>query len=187
METKNQKFDISYTVNIETRCWEWKRSIGTHGYGVFSRVSLAHRFSYERFKGKIPKGLQIDHLCRNKKCVNPDHLEAVTGKINSLRGDRAKIQRSKTHCLKGHEYTEENTYRYPDGRRSCEVCRKIARKDNKNKKGKIKMSDRTHCPYGHEYIESNVYLSSKGQRFCIQCRRNSSKKYYHEKIKVCNK
>src|SRR5690554_3362730 len=68
-------------INYKTGCWEWLRSIGSHGYGAAhysGRSYLAHRLSYRALVGEIPKGLQIDHICRNKRCVNPDHLEAVT-------------------------------------------------------------------------------------------------------------
>jgi len=84
------------------------------GYGQFSVPFMmgAHRFSYQLLVGNIPEGLEIDHLCRNKICVNPAHLEAVTHLTNMRRGDhnRGRHHAAKTHCPKGHEYTPENTY-----------------------------------------------------------------------------
>jgi hypothetical protein len=80
-------------------------------------MCLAHRVSYELFKGPIPDGLQIDHLCRTTACVNPAHLEAVTQLENARRAS-AEI----THCKNGHEYTLETTYRDRHGWRSCRVC-----------------------------------------------------------------
>jgi hypothetical protein len=107
-------------------CWEWNSTLTNEGYGVFTearRQFKAHRRSYELLLGPIPDGLHLDHLCRNRKCVNPDHLEPVTSKVNALRGfsPMAKTAR-KTHCTKGHEYTPENTRICPDGGRDCRTC-----------------------------------------------------------------
>ena len=104
-------------------CWRWQRKIGRNGYGVFGlRSQLAHRVSYEMFIGPIPDGLQIDHLCRVRSCVNPAHLEAVTVGENCRRRDAAlAIGSHKTQCPHGHEYTEENTRR-AGGRRFCRTC-----------------------------------------------------------------
>jgi hypothetical protein len=76
----------------------------------------SHRYWYIKSKGEIPEGLVLDHLCRVRNCINPEHLEAVTAKVNTQRG----IYATKTHCIKGHEYTPENTY---TGRqRRCRIC-----------------------------------------------------------------
>jgi len=87
---------------------------------------MAHRFSYELFIGEIPKGMQIDHLCQRPLCVNPDHMEAVSGIANLLRGNgRGAINARKTHCAKGHPFDESNTYLIPNGTgRACLMCRK---------------------------------------------------------------
>lgn len=105
-------------------CWEWRSRIdpGT-GYGR-TRQGWAHWISYERYVGPIPDGLQIDHLCRNRKCVNPEHLEAVTPRVNMLRGNAPSAIVVRTNrCKRGHELTEENVYRRPDtGTRQCRAC-----------------------------------------------------------------
>lgn len=114
-------------VGKTNNCWLWTGGQKGAGYGRFSFKSediLAHRFSYELFKGEIPIELEIDHLCRVRNCVNPDHLEAVTRKVNVLRGDSFSATNSKkTHCKQGHEFTPENTYQYSK-QRKCKTCTK---------------------------------------------------------------
>ena len=106
-------------------CWHWRPAPNKRGYGVLTTWSggkqtseYAHRISYELSVGTIPEGLTIDHLCMNKRCVNPAHLEAVTGPINSRRWSQ-----SITHCAHGHEYTEANTYVDSRNCRNCRGCR----------------------------------------------------------------
>ena len=111
-------------------CWEWQDSL-RDGYGRFNigcrRVS-AHRFAYETFVGPIPDGLEPDHLCRNRSCVNPFHLEPVTRSVNMKRGDAglatALRERAKTHCPGGHPYDAVNTYVDRKGWRKCRPCRR---------------------------------------------------------------
>lgn len=111
-------------INHANGCWEWTGAFDRSGYGAFKdqgKKINSHRWSYRHFKGEPPKGLDIDHLCRVRKCVSPEHLEAVTRKVNVQRGLAA--QERKTHCIHGHAYTPENTYRYPDGARECRTCK----------------------------------------------------------------
>lgn len=112
-------------VEINNTCWNWCATCGHNGYGQFwfkHANRLAHRISYLIFKGEIPDGLTIDHLCKNVKCVNPAHLEAVTIGENLLRGETFQGKNArKTHCPHGHEYTPENT-RVHEGKRYCRKC-----------------------------------------------------------------
>ncbi len=118
-------------------CWEWSGQRYPTGYGKF-RVgrppveTYAHRWSYLLFCGPIPADQQIDHLCKNASCINPDHLQAVTGKVNTARGNAGRAasdrQRSKTHCRNGHDYAGGNLYVYPNGWRGCRECNRQAQK-----------------------------------------------------------
>lgn len=119
------KIDVS---GSGSDCWLWTGCLTERGYGLFwLRGNVrAHRFSYETFVGPIPDGLVIDHLCRTRACVNPDHLEPVTDRENVLRGTgpTAKNARALT-CQNGHEFTIENTYTRPGyGDRQCRTCRR---------------------------------------------------------------
>ena len=102
-------------------CWEWAGAIFSNGYGRFGE-KRAHRLSYEFFLGRIGEGLVIDHLCRNKLCVNPDHLEAVTEKENIRRGEGLAAKNARARkCAKGHTLTRGNYY-IIRGTRQCRFC-----------------------------------------------------------------
>lgn len=123
-----QRFEAKIQRNGSS-CWMWIGTLGNHGYGVIGKgrrdepVLLAHRLSYETYVGPIPDGMQLDHLCRNRRCVNPAHLQPVTRRINILRGESAPAKNArKTHCPRGHEYTPDNTFFTKTGSRLCCAC-----------------------------------------------------------------
>lgn len=106
-------------------CWMWRPEKNPDRYGylyVDGRLVKAARFSYEMVAGPIPPGLQLDHLCRNRRCVNPAHLEPVTQRENILRGEcMTAVNARKTHCLRGHPLSGENLSSYSRGR-TCKAC-----------------------------------------------------------------
>jgi hypothetical protein len=118
---------IEAAISVDANgCWIWQGPRTPYGYGIFhtgsrvdgtKRQGGAHRAAYEMFVGPIPEGLELDHLCRVRACVNPDHLEPVTHLENMRRAPASQ----KTHCLRGHEYTPENT-RLHRGKRACRTC-----------------------------------------------------------------
>ena len=110
----------------EFGCWEWTACKMQSGYGKYQKT-VAHRWAYEFFIRQIPSGLQMDHLCRNRACANPNHVEPVTHKENARRGIPFSKWANKTHCPSGHPYDDKNTLLYirKNGHRSrmCIACR----------------------------------------------------------------
>lgn len=106
-------------------CWPWRGPI-FKGYGRFKGKG-AHRIAYRLLKGEIPDGLTLDHLCRNRACCNPAHLEPVTNRVNVLRGVGPSAENSrKTHCANGHPFNDENTMIRSDSRgRECRECHRL--------------------------------------------------------------
>lgn len=111
-------------------CWIWTAHASRGGYGrvvLGGKVRQAHRVVYELLSGEIPAGLQIDHLCRNRLCVNPAHLEPVTQQVNFERAG-PRYNALKTRCIRGHPFDTENTVKDRRGKRFCRACRAIYRK-----------------------------------------------------------
>jgi hypothetical protein len=109
-------------------CWSWLGTKNSDGYGVVRvdgrPMRGVHRVMYEAMRGEIPSGLQLDHLCRVRHCVNPDHLEPVTGRENSLRGEGPSAMNArKTICVRGHALTGDNLIAFANPRRrGCKTC-----------------------------------------------------------------
>jgi hypothetical protein len=110
----------------EAGCWIWTGAKAGTGYGhivVKGRGRPAHRVMYEFLIADVPEGLDLDHLCRTRDCVNPWHLEPVTRRVNIIRGEKPAMNSGKTHCPRGHAYDESNTIVYR-GSRFCLACKR---------------------------------------------------------------
>jgi hypothetical protein len=116
-----QKIQVS-----DSGCWDWVGYRDRDGYGrvTINKVPYGtHRIIYEYYHGQICPDLVIDHLCKNRKCVNPTHLEQVTNKENLRRSPcTSTLNSAKTHCIHGHEFNDKNTRYRPTGGRSCRIC-----------------------------------------------------------------
>lgn len=136
------RFAAKYAVDPETDCWVWQAYVRPDGYGTFmagGKNYRSHRWSYEHLVGPIPDGLVLDHLCRNRACINPDHLEPVTSFVNTIErgmGGRAVTYRERK-CKRGHLLTDENIYTSPTNAavRQCIQCRQI-REQNRASRGR---------------------------------------------------
>ena len=138
-----RRFQKKIELDILTGCWLWRGGITEHGYARFyrnRRIVAAHRVSYEHWNGTLSSNLVLDHLCRNRHCVNPQHLEQVTLQENIHRGINPAAQNlRKTHCPEGHPYSGENLIIEPtkrrlnDGRR-CKICSQIRTRNYHNRR-----------------------------------------------------
>lgn len=120
-------------------CWIYTGQHDRYGYGKHRAPGgvwvAPHRVAYEALVGPIPEGLVIDHLCRVRDCVNPDHLEPVTSRVNTMRGETIAAHRAaRTHCVSGHPFTDDNTHLRPNGTRQCIECRRLRSREYKARK-----------------------------------------------------
>ena len=129
-----ERFRAKVNLQYGGACWEWLGSLSTNGYGFIwhnGHNVRAHRFAYEYFnRTTIPPDKEVDHLCRNHKCVNPDHLELVTRRENVIRGVNPELLKQRmlslTHCRQGHEFSNDNTYIDYRGYRGCKICKRVS-------------------------------------------------------------
>ena len=160
-------------------CWIWTGA-KNHGYGQacigHGRSVAAHVWVYRKLVGEVPVGLELDHLCRNRACVNPAHLEPVTHRVNCLRGEGLSARRAKmTHCHRGHEFTLENTYISKDNERRCRRCVRERLARIRRSLGKpLARGVRTECVHGHPFDETNTRLRNNRRR-CKACDRIRAK------------
>lgn len=153
-------------------CWPWTRGHDSNGYGmvrVDGRHDRVHRVAYRLVKGTIPDGFTIDHLCRNRGCGNPTHLEAVSRGENVRRGG---VFRRKEFCIRGHRL-DETRNRYGN----CRLCGNLVHlrsyHNNKQLKGRL----RTVCRNGHPLAGNNVRVMSDGERKCMTCARARNRRW----------
>jgi hypothetical protein len=153
-----------------TPCQVWVGYIERQGYGIVTdsrskESRVAHRVRWEIEVGPVPKGMEVDHLCRNRACINLAHLEAVPHRVNVARGLSGSHQAKRTECPKGHPYDAENTRWLPDGSRECKECKRIAkRKLREGGPGRnSRYLNRDHCSQGHVYDEAStqIYVNPK--------------------------
>lgn len=159
----------------DSGCWEWTASLNG-GYGAFHvgsrRMALAHRVAFVALCGEIPPGRQLDHLCRNRKCVNPEHLEPVSQRENILRGDGpSAYNASKTHCKRGHELTQGNVHEYRRGSGVRRVCRECMRIDSAIAGKKYRERN---LEYGRQYRAAHRAELNAKQRAYVARKREES-------------
>jgi len=161
---------------IRDGCWPWFGRTNWKGYGIVrlpNRSSgQAHRWLYQQVYGAIAPTLTLDHLCGNRACVRPDHLEPVTPRTNTLRGDGPAARNArKTHCIQGHPLADARKILGRSGQpwRICVHCER-SRSMGAVLSGYVPPALRTHCPQGHPYDAENTRVSAQGRK-CRECGR----------------
>lgn len=179
------------SVDVTGFCWLWNKKLNKDGYGTCSYEGSAwraHRLTYTLLVGPIPKGLVIDHLCRVRHCVNPDHLEPVTHEENHA---RAFTLSKRENCPQGHLYDADNTRINRKGARYCGECMRLrgrvkldARYAAEGRVPEVYGEGRTHCRNGHEYATDGVRILRRAtgtSKLCTTCNKVSQKRYEDKK------
>ncbi len=198
LEILNLKKVVSFPnhckLDKKTRCWIWQLGKSMLGYGYYhnnGKTVFAHRFAYRLFKGKLTPGLTLDHLCRNRLCVNPNHLEEVTTQTNILRGEGISAKNAiKTHCLNGHEFFKDTTIICKEGNRHCKICHDRQKESDKSKtwhkqyarknKEKIALYSKEHRKQIRADPEQLIRLRENNRR---TIRKNRADKQYKDMFK----
>jgi len=174
--TQSQILDLFYNkTQWKGECCIWTAAKDSGGYGcltVKGKHWRAHRFIYLILKNGIDPNLSIDHLCRNRACVNIKHLEQVSIGENVLRGTSPPAQNSKkTHCIHGHQFTPENTYIRKKGKRGCKQCyRDVSKRIRKTSKYKKYQQVYHKCTKRQEYLKNvNLYRNTQRELLRILC------------------
>lgn len=178
-------------------CWTRLHGVRSDGYGGISYKSkpeLVHRIIYEALVGPIPEGLMLHHVCRNRACCNPQHLDPMTlSEHTRLEDNVSSRNKLKTHCPKGHPLSGDNVSyippnkRMPTGGRYCRTCKREAinacyqRKKLREGRTGIDNADKTHCIHGHPFSPENTYIWADGKRQCKTCNRNRVREYKRRK------
>ena len=185
-----KSFPSKVAVDMTTSCWVWSGYKNWQGYGMARTgrtVTTAHRLIYEHFSGEeVPPGMHVDHLCRNRFCVNYLHMEVVTPRENKRRSVAHINAPRVSHCPKGHAL-DGNSYVGRSGGRTCKIC---CKRTGDKRRQKIKEErakgierapvDRNFCERGHLKTEENIYIRvSTGARECRTCLRMMARKRYH--------
>lgn len=169
-------------------CWLWTAGRNkVTGYGMFSTDDggvTAHRYSLELATGKIEKGLEVDHLCRVRSCVNPTHLEAVTQRENNRRGagNGGALWVRPTVCRRGHAQTPDAIRVTKTGRKECLIC--YCRNQREYSVERRRRSDaikvpKVACFRGHPYVAENVRIRKpEGSRICLACEKDRNRRRY---------
>jgi hypothetical protein len=170
-------------------CWLWLGKLQPNGYGMTHLGSRAkgarrktvyvHRLAYQEWVGQIPVGCDLDHLCRVRRCFNPEHLEPVSRKENVIRGAGPALLGSrnggKTHCKHGHSFNDENTSLRSGGGRTCRECARL-----RGVQGAPRSRFKDRCPHGHAFTSENTGLY-KGWRYCKTCAREKARRRYNNR------
>lgn len=160
-----QNFSQSDFEVLPCGCWEWLNKRTAHGYGV-QKGKLAHREAYEDVVGPIPEGFQVDHVCNMPSCINPAHLEAVSGSVNLLRKRiRNRLNPWATHCMRGHVMDDMNTlWRANGSGRQCRTCQRERMSEAQVRRGGKPMKPKVftrnpNLKYKHLYLVTGEMLS----------------------------
>ena len=172
---------MSHVAVLPNGCWLWTGSLSKGGYGRFQlngNQIRNPRAAWLVQRGPIPEGLEPDHLCRFRPCVNCDHMELVTHRINCQRGNAGKHLRERTHCPKGHPYSGDNLKVKTTGARKCRECERMYFERKRRSRGAQPRA--TTCPKGHLFTPENTRLFrhvGRTQRLCIACERIRNVRY----------